>query len=72
MMWSTLAFLLAVANFDVGQAISLHKRDVSTVVALDITRNHVPDPATRDLRRRSMTVIESLDNEVSMIITFPY
>lgn len=59
--------MLAFANFDAGQAISLHKRDVATVVPLDITRNHVPDPVTRDIRRRSMTVSESLENEVSMV-----
>lgn len=65
-MWSnTLAVFLAIANFDAGQAISLHKRDTPTVVSLDITRTHVSDPVARDLRRRSMTVLESLENEVS-------
>lgn len=67
MMWGSLAFFLAIAYFDVGQAIALHKRDSANVVALDISRNHVPDPVARDLRRRStMTVLELLDNEVSM------
>ncbi|CRG88730.1 aspartic-type endopeptidase (OpsB), putative [Talaromyces islandicus] len=66
-MWSnTLAVFLAIAHFDVVQAISLHKRDSATVVALDISRNHVPDPVSRDLKRRSTTVLESLTNEETL------
>jgi hypothetical protein len=72
MMWShTLAVFLAIAHFNAGEAISLHKRDSPTVVALDVTRNHVPDPVARDLKRRSMTVLESLENEVSLMVASP-
>ncbi|KAH8689716.1 putative aspartic-type endopeptidase [Talaromyces proteolyticus] len=66
-MQSILAILVTVTAFDAVKAFSLYKKDVPTVVALEISRNHVLDPAVRDLkRRRSMTVNETLDNEETL------
>jgi hypothetical protein len=67
MLRSIFAICLALQSFDSVKAISLAKRDVPAVVALDVERNHVTDPAARDLRRkRSSTLSQTLDNEVSI------
>ncbi|OKL56926.1 putative aspartic-type endopeptidase opsB [Talaromyces atroroseus] len=67
MLRSIFAICLAIQSFDTAKAISLAKRDVPAVVALDVGRNHVTDPAGRDLRRkRSMTLSQTLDNEETL------
>lgn len=49
-----------------ASALTLHRRDVPSVVPLDIQRKDVADPAGRDQsrRKRDQTVGQSLDNEV--------
>lgn len=47
-------------------ALTLHQRDVSSVVTLDIQRRDIPNPVDRDRvrRKRDQTVGQRLDNEV--------
>ena len=46
--------------------LTLHRRDVPSVVPLDIQRKDIPDPVHRDRmrRKRDQTVGQKLDNEV--------
>jgi hypothetical protein len=66
-MWRDIFTLfLAIQPLHTVQALSLAKRDRAAVVALDVSRNHVLDPVARDIRRkRSLTVSQTLNNEVS-------
>lgn len=63
-MKSTL-LLLAAALPALGR-LTLHQRDVPSVVNLDIQRKDVADPVTRDRmrRKRDKTINQVLDNEV--------
>lgn len=47
-------------------ALSIHRRDVPSVVSLDIQRKDIADPVGRDQarRKRDLTVGQRLDNEV--------
>lgn len=68
-MWRDIfTIFLAIQPLHAVQALSLVKRDKAAVVALDVSRNHVSDPVARDIRRkRSLTVSQTLGNEVSCI-----
>jgi hypothetical protein len=63
-MKSTL-LLLATALPALGR-LTLHQRDVPSVVNLDIQRNDVADPVARDRmrRKRNKIISQALDNEV--------
>lgn len=63
-MKSTL-LLLATALPALGR-LTLHQRDVPSVVTLDIQRKDVADPVARDRirRKRDKTISQALDNEV--------
>lgn len=47
-------------------ALKIHRRDVPSVVTLDIQRKDIADPVGRDQarRKRDLTVGQRLDNEV--------
>lgn len=68
-MWRDIfTIFLAMQPLQAVQALSLAKRDTAAVVAIDVSRNHVSDPVARDMRRkRSLTVSQKLNNEVSCI-----
>ncbi|EAW08588.1 pepsin-like aspartic protease [Aspergillus clavatus NRRL 1] len=54
--------------FSEGSSLKLHARDVPAVVSLDIKRNYVANPVTRDnaRRKRNKTVGQKLDNEETL------
>lgn len=66
-MWRDIfTIFLALQPLHAVGALSLAKRDKAAVVALHVSRNYVSDPVARDIRRkRSLTVSQTLDNEVS-------
>ena len=67
----TLSALVAASLATSSIALSLVERgDASpAVVALDIQRKHIQDPAKRDLHRRQQVVSETLDNLVRLLPT---
>lgn len=62
--------LLAALALPVLGKLNLRQRDSPAVVGLDINRNDISDPVTRDRRRlkRDKTVSTVLDNEVCWLL----
>ncbi|RAL08401.1 pepsin-like aspartic protease [Aspergillus homomorphus CBS 101889] len=68
-MWPWLFFITAALSLiRTAAALTLQKRDTPAVVALDIKRNNISDPITRDRvrRKREETVGQTLDNEETL------
>lgn len=67
-LWSFFVYL-ALSKAD---ALTLHRRDVPSVVPLGIQRKDIADPVHRDRMRRDQTVGQKLDNEVCLVFVFGF